>query len=290
MPIKINKLLKQIQDAQAEANRVNKERYELGLAKLEGAESSLKDLYRQAGERMGTIGAAAREDVRQGARAQAAGLQQQLISSGLANTTISGTMMRGVESDRLRAMQGLQEQDAARQVGLMTQQAGAQMGAAGGVADFIAARSDVGPNVGMYSDLIRAAMANQAPAGSGMGGGSTLAGGTSSGGVMNRTWSPNLINAMAGRGGSGSGGGSSTAAMTPMPTTGMGGAGMPSAQGVESRRMGDLLSPAMQKAQSDAAWAETMKGASFVGAAPNPAKDPNWWKKSPGYKPAWIKQ
>ncbi len=159
MAVNIADIIKQLQKAQSKANKANIARYEAGLKELGGGRETLRSLYSQAGDLSSVIGRQATQDISRGAqRGQAMGMQQ-LISSGLGNTTITGAMMRGVEEDRRRAMQGVEEQKAQQQMGLMTQQAGQEFGMSGTIADFIGARSDVGPDMGQYGNLIQQAAA-----------------------------------------------------------------------------------------------------------------------------------
>lgn len=157
--INIADIIKQLTKAQSQANKANIKRYEAGLAELGTGRETLRGLYTQAGDLTSLIGRQAAQDVNRGAlRGQAVGIQN-LISGGLTNTTITGAMMRGVEEDRRRAMQGVEEQRAQQQAGLLTQQAGQEFGMSGTIADFIAARSDIGPDIGQFAGLTQQAAA-----------------------------------------------------------------------------------------------------------------------------------
>ncbi len=159
MAISIADIIKQLTKAQASANKANIARYEAGLGELGAGRETLRGLYSQAGDLSSIIGRQAAQDVNRGAqRGQAVGLQN-LISSGLGNTTITGAMMRGVEEDRRRGMQAVEEGKAGRQMGLLTQQAGQEFGMSGTIADFMASRSDIGPDMGQYANLIQQAAA-----------------------------------------------------------------------------------------------------------------------------------
>jgi len=163
MPLNINisDIIRQLQEAQTAANAANEARYQQGLATLTGGRQTLQNLYGQAGSLIGEVGKSAIEDISRGAVRQGGQTRQDLITSGLANTTIAGAMARGVEEDRRRSMRQVEEDQARLRSGLATQQAGAEMGAAGGIADFIASRSDVAPDMSIYSSLIQAASAQE---------------------------------------------------------------------------------------------------------------------------------
>lgn len=157
--INIADIIKQLSQAQAKANRANIKRYEAGLGELGAGREAMRGLYEQAGDYSSLIGRQATQDISRGAeRGQAMGMQN-LISSGLESTTITGAMMRGVEEDRRRGMQAVEEQQAGRQMGLLTQQAGQEFGMSGKIADFIAARSDIGPDIGQFAGLVQQAAA-----------------------------------------------------------------------------------------------------------------------------------
>jgi len=153
------KLLKQLQAAQDRANKENEKRYQEGLAELTGGRVSMRELYEQAAGNLAKVGGAAAEDVSRGATRTGATGMQGLISAGLGNTTITGSLARGVEEDRRRGMRTVEEDQARRMAGLQTTRAGAEMGAAGNLAQFMAARSDQGPDLGMYGSLIQQASA-----------------------------------------------------------------------------------------------------------------------------------
>ena len=159
MAVNIADIIKQLEKSRARANKENIARYGAGLKELGGGRETLRGLYSQADDLSSIIGRQAAQDVNRGAqRGQAMGIQN-LISSGLGNTTITGAMMRGVEEDRRRAMQGVEEQKAQQQMGLLTQQAGQEFGMSGTIADFMASRSDVGPDISQYGNLIQQAAA-----------------------------------------------------------------------------------------------------------------------------------
>lgn len=157
--INIADIIRQMQKAQEEANEANELRYQQGLAELTGARDVMRELYGEAGEMMGDVGRSAMEDISRGAVAAGGRGRQQLISSGLANTTIAANLMRGTEEDRRRAMERVEGQQATMRGGLATQRAGVEMAGGGAMADFIARRSDVGPDPALYGSLIQAAMA-----------------------------------------------------------------------------------------------------------------------------------
>lgn len=157
--ISIEDIINQLRRAQQDANEANIARYQAGLGELTGARDIMRGLYEQAGTLTQDIGRGAAEDIERGAQRTFAGGRQSLISAGLGNTTILGSLMRGTEEDRRRAMRQVEEQQGRLRAGLATQRAGAEMGAGAGLAGFMAARQDVGPDPALYAQLIQASLA-----------------------------------------------------------------------------------------------------------------------------------
>lgn len=162
MPVDFSSLLQQLQRSQNQANKANEARYQAGLAELSGSRDLMRSLYEQAGTTLSGLGESAKTDIEMGAQRALGAGRQSLISSGLGNTTIAAGLPRGVEEDRRRSMERVEEGQAQQRVGLMTQQAGAEMGGAGQIADFISARQDRGPDMGLYANLLASMAAGQA--------------------------------------------------------------------------------------------------------------------------------
>lgn len=157
-------IIKQLQAAQNQANDANIQRYNEGLAELNSGRASMRQYYEKAQGLVQDIGASALQDVERGSERAFAQGRQSLISSGLSNTTLTANLARGTEEDRQRAALRVEEQVAQQQAGIAQNRAGAELGASGGIASFIANRNDVGPDIGQYAGLIRdAAAANTQP-------------------------------------------------------------------------------------------------------------------------------
>jgi len=82
-------LTKEMQDAMDEANRKNEERYQQALANLEG------------------VGEQERADINTTFDSSRSAVNQGLINSGLAGTTVAPSMQRGVERERVGALNRL---------------------------------------------------------------------------------------------------------------------------------------------------------------------------------------
>lgn len=161
--VSIQDIIRQLQKSQESANLANIKRYEQGLGTITAGTEAARGLYGEAAALSGQIGAGARADVETGAGQLQARTEQQLTSRGLGGTTILGSMTRGVEAERQRGLRGVEEAQAGRMMGLKERQAGMETGQAGQKAGFIERRTDRGPDVGMYSSLMKQA-AQQKPA------------------------------------------------------------------------------------------------------------------------------
>jgi hypothetical protein len=118
-------ILKQLQTAQNQANQANQQRYQ-----------DILGMY-------SNLGKTGEARIAENEAQQQAKSTQDLTSRGLGNTTITGAMSRGIASDAEFARQGLQEQVAQLQGGVMER------------------KTEQGPNLGLYASLIQQAMAGQ---------------------------------------------------------------------------------------------------------------------------------
>jgi len=118
-------ILKQIQKKQRKANAANEARYQ-----------GILDQYSNLGQAgMARIGQAEQQALASGT--------QDLASRGLGNTTIRGSMSRGVASDAELARQQLGESVATQKAGVMER------------------RTDEGPDMGLYTNLLMQASQGQ---------------------------------------------------------------------------------------------------------------------------------
>ncbi len=123
----LSDLLKQLQQSQAKANKANEQRYQQIL----GTFTNLG----QAGTQR--IAQQEQQNVAQG--------QQDLTSRGLGNTTLQMAVSRGAASDAELARQQLQESIALQKAGVMER------------------RTDQGPDLSMFANLIAQAQQAQTP-------------------------------------------------------------------------------------------------------------------------------
>lgn len=153
MAINLGSVIDKLEEARQQANLANQRRYEQGLRALRAGRESLRQYFDTAQQNIQNIGSAATEEVDRSARRNLASGRQGLISAGLGNTTITGSLNRGVEDDRQRQLRAIDEQRQIALSGLAERRAGAEFQTAGAITDFIAAREDTGPNTALYSQL-----------------------------------------------------------------------------------------------------------------------------------------
>ena len=122
-------IIKQMQAAQEKANLLNKQRYRQILGQFEG------------------LGTAGRARIEQQTTQRQAETTQSLTSRGLGNTTITAAASRGIASDAELQRQQLDESVAMQKAGVMER------------------RSDVGPDLSMFANLLQSASQGQAAAG-----------------------------------------------------------------------------------------------------------------------------
>ena len=132
-------IIRQMQTAQEKANLLNEQRYQQALAQFE------------------TLGQAGRTRIERQAAQRQATATQSLISRGLGGTTITSAVGRGIASDVEFQRQQLEESVAMQKAGLIER------------------RTDVGPDLGMFANLLQAA--GQEQVGAGPGGRQLISGG-----------------------------------------------------------------------------------------------------------------
>ena len=111
----------QIQAAQEKANLLNEQRYQQLLGTFE------------------SLGKAGRTRIEEQATQQQGRATQGLVSRGLGSTTITSAVQRGIASDAERLRQQLEETLSVAKAGIIER------------------RSDVGPDLGMFANLLQAA-------------------------------------------------------------------------------------------------------------------------------------
>jgi hypothetical protein len=134
------------------------------LAQLDQLMNTIKQLGIQTGatfdEALGGISSAGQtasaDETRRGQQTFAAG-RQDLISSGLSNTTLGPNLRRAVDDDVSRRQQGIQEGVNAQRSDLLTRRAGQETQIGGMLANAIQGVNNIGPDFGQFASLIAAA-------------------------------------------------------------------------------------------------------------------------------------
>lgn len=114
-------IIKQMQAAQEKANLLNEQRYQQILGQFEG------------------LGKAGRARIEQQTQQRQAAATQSLTSRGLGGTTITSAVERGIAGQGEQQRQQLEESVAMQKAGVMER------------------RTDVGPDLGMFSSLLQLA-------------------------------------------------------------------------------------------------------------------------------------
>ncbi len=142
-----------LQSAQDAANRANDLRYGQGLGVLTGGQDAATGLIGKALADTKGMGAAQYRQIERTREKDLAGDTQSAISRGLGNTTI----LEGMQNEsRRRAQDATINVDSAVQQArnnLLLQQAQQQSRGAGNIADFIAARNDIQPDISQFAAL-----------------------------------------------------------------------------------------------------------------------------------------
>ncbi len=120
-------VIRKMQAAQEKANLLNEQRYQQALGQFEN------------------LGQAGRARIEQQTIQRQAEATQGLTSRGLGSTTITSAVERGIASDAELSRQQLDESVAVQKAGVIER------------------RTDVGPDLGMFSNLLQAASQQQAP-------------------------------------------------------------------------------------------------------------------------------
>lgn len=205
IPSGVQDIITQMQEAQTGATEANLQRYQEMMGGFEGLGVAAGERQQQVMEQLGGIGEAAgerheqimaqmeglgtagRARIQRETTQRQAGAAQQLVSRGLGSTTITSAVERGIAREGETATQELEERVAGQKAGAISAQRGveAQLGMQrvgamerGGAAatqlgvqklGMMERRTDLGPDMGMFANLIGALMQGQQ--GQGQGGG-----------------------------------------------------------------------------------------------------------------------
>lgn len=139
----------------ADANKANEDRYGQLLANNRSDRDALTSRFGEAMGALSSFGAGQRATIANTFGNQAGMIDQGAITSGLYNTTVRDAMRRRNDEASTRATLELEDAIANRKSDLLLRQAGAEAAFDRDRSGIIERRSDVGPDLGFISELIR---------------------------------------------------------------------------------------------------------------------------------------
>jgi hypothetical protein len=143
-------LINMFKAAQTKANEANEARYQELLSTYGGSGQSMMSLVNQFGK-------TAQQRIAKSTQKQQTTTMNNLVSSGLAVPEVMGSMQKGLQSDATRQLQSAKESQTRQMAGGLAGKAAA-----------IEARTDQGPDMGTFAQLLQlAAMNNQEGASAG---------------------------------------------------------------------------------------------------------------------------
>lgn len=185
-----------------QANEANEQRYQNILDQINTGGEQLGSTYDRMEGLLGGLGDSDRERIGQQqtqARGQA---DQDLTTRGLGNTTVRSSVMRGIDEDAGRAQRDVTERVGRQQAGMLQSRAGAEQQQNQFLAQMMERRTDQGPDMGAFMQLMQ-----QAGQAQGMGAGEQQT--INTGLSAQARAAPSLADSIRGKfgGGGGSGGG-----------------------------------------------------------------------------------
>lgn len=140
--------------------QVQQQRYQTGLGSLQEAQTQAQGLYQKAMGAYQNYGRTAIAEAKDIGQQQQAQMQQQMIGSGIAGSTILPSMQKGIMGRTGRTISAILEERANKQAGLQTAQAGATLQSGATIAQYMQ-QAPTGYDPGMYSGLETADRAEQ---------------------------------------------------------------------------------------------------------------------------------
>jgi hypothetical protein len=129
-----------------EVTRSYNEGLEVNQQRYDDIVGGYRDRYGTTMEMIGQVGDAQRAEVDRSYAGLASQAQQQLVDKGLAGSSIAPTTAAGVERERLRARQEVEE-------GLLREKIAAHGGQSGETLEFMERSEDTYPDIGQVADL-----------------------------------------------------------------------------------------------------------------------------------------
>mgnify|MGYP006272615091 CR=1 FL=1 len=153
----IQNLVGSMQSAREQANEANLQRYQDLMATIGDLQANVlgeEGTYAEAMGLMQGTGESARRRVARQRTQEHGRAEQDLISRGLGNTTVRESVRRGIGRQAEEQMQQIDEQVAQRLAGLLRERAGMETQLGQLKARAIQQRTDQGPDVGQYMQLL----------------------------------------------------------------------------------------------------------------------------------------
>lgn len=139
--------------SQNQANNANNQRYTQGLGVLAGGQQTQQTDIQDAMNSVANNTLAQQTTLGQNLQANLGTATQKAATSGLGNTTIASTMQDLPTRQYNDAMNQLAAQQSQLTSGLQTQAGQAAASGSGSIANYIAGRTDAGPNAAQYAQL-----------------------------------------------------------------------------------------------------------------------------------------
>ena len=155
----IDNILAQFNSQQSKATAAQAAQFDQLIKAITDLGTQTGSTFQDALSRIEGLGTTASARLQKTGEQTAAAGQQQLISSGLSNTTIPANLRRAVAEDTEFQQQGIDESVGLQQSQLLTQQAGNQTQIGGLLANAIGGQNIEGPDLGLFASLIQQAAA-----------------------------------------------------------------------------------------------------------------------------------
>jgi len=158
-------VIKQFQRAQKKANKANEQRYQELLAALTNLSERTGGTYEEVLQDLSESGEAQRQRVQANAANLLGRAEQDLTTRGLGNTTIRTNLQRAIAEDVQQQQNAIAQQVAEQKAGVKERGAARDIDVTRMLAGAIEGRSDIGPNLSQYANLLRqaAAAGDQSP-------------------------------------------------------------------------------------------------------------------------------
>lgn len=147
-------ILNQFQQSQSSANQANQQRYDELLGELSNLSSRSQASFSEAIQQQQGFGELEKSRIDRSLTQNLANVDQDLVSSGLSNTTIRPSARREEEMQAAFSRQDVDRRVADQRTALQQQGLQSDMDIANMRATAIEGRNDTGPDLGAYASLI----------------------------------------------------------------------------------------------------------------------------------------